>query len=73
MKNLVLNPGSVFKLAADWKMLGAGTELELIEMPGHVSNTGMEISLIFRITCGDAGAHALLTLTPEQFMTMEIE
>lgn len=43
MKNLVLNPGVVVKLAADWELLGAGTELELIEMPGHVSNNGMEI------------------------------
>ena len=73
MKNLVLNPGSVFKLAADWKLLAAGTKLELIEMPGHVSNNGMEIFLTFRITCGDGNGNALLTLTPEQFMTMEIE
>ena len=71
MKNLVLNPGVVVKLAADWKMLGAGTELELIEMPGLISNNGMEISLIFRATYADG--NVLLTLTPEQFMTMEIE
>ena len=71
MKNLVLNPGSVFKLAADWKLLAAGTKLELVEMPGYVSNNGMEISLIFRATYADG--NVLLTLTPEQFMTMEIE
>lgn len=71
MKNLVLNPGSVFKLTAAWKLLDAGTKLELIEMPGHVSNNGMEISLIFRATYADS--NVLLTLTPEQFMTMEIE
>ena len=71
MKNLVLNPGSVFKLAAAWKLLDAGTKLELIEMPGHVSNNGMEISLIFRATSADS--NVLLTLTPEQFMTLEIE
>lgn len=71
MKNLVLNPGVVVKLAADWKLLGAGTELELIEMPGHVSNNGMEISLIFHVK--NANSWQYLTLTPEQFMTMEIE